>query len=392
LSTDSNQPSRTAALRTSPTAASHSTPPRNKDSKDRLTFIDWARGIAALIMLQGHAFHSFLDADQRSGDIYTLSQFIGGMPAPMFLFLTGVTLAFLLDGRERRGVDGMGRFAAGVRRAGYLLLLAAAVRLQAFFFAWPWARLEDILKVDVLNCMGVSLALMALTAFFTTQERVKVSLLLGAAIAISAPIVSGLNWSGVPSLIQAYLAPSTEVFGLFPWAAFTAFGVAFGSMLRLARKNQLDRFMQWTCLFGFGLILSAGYAASLPYSLYRSSDFWLNSPALVFIKTGVILLVICFAYLWLSYLPSRNPSFVTLLGTSSLLVYWVHLELVYGRWFWFWKEQLTVTETAAFSALLILAMVGLAAFWKRRKQLWAELLLRLRLGSSSGLPETEPER
>lgn len=342
-------------------------------------------------MLQGHSFHSFLDKDQRSGDIYVLSQFVGGLPAPVFLFLTGVTLAFLLDGREKRGVDGTGRFAAGLRRAGYLLLLAAAVRLQAFLFAWPWARLEDILKVDVLNCMGVSLALMALTAFFTTPERIKVSLVLGTAIALSAPIVSGLSWAGVPAIVQSYLAPSAEVFGLFPWASFTAYGVAFGSMLRMASKLYLDRFMQWTCLFGFGLILAAGYAASLPYSVYRASDFWVNSPALVFIKVGVILLVICFAYLWLSYLPSRNPSFVTLLGTSSLLVYWVHLELVYGRWLWFWKEQLTVTETAAFSAALVLAMVGLSSLWRRRKQLWAEVLPRIRNGASTGIPETEAE-
>lgn len=363
---------------------------KNSPSKERLTFIDWTRGIAALIMLQGHSFHSFLEPGQRTGDIYVLSQFIGGMPAPMFLFLTGVTLAFLLDGRERRGVDGMGRFAAGLRRAGYLLLLAAAVRLQAFFFAWPFARLEDILKVDILNCMGISLALMALTAFFTTTERIKVSLLLGVAISLFAPIVSALPWETAHPLVRSYLAPHTEFFGVFPWAAFTAFGVAFGSMLRLAHKANLDRFMQWTCLFGFGMVLGAGYFASLPYSIYRTSDFWLNSPSLVFIKTGVILLVVCFAYLWLNYLPSRNVSFVTLIGTSSLLVYWVHLEIVYGRWLWFWKEQLSVSEAAAFSAFLILAMVGLAALWRRRREAWA-WLFSPRGGPASGLPETEAE-
>lgn len=341
-------------------------------------------------MLQGHSFHALLATGEKTGDVYILSQFIGGMPAPMFLFLTGVTLAFLLDGRERRGIDGMGRFAAGLRRAGYLLLLALGVRLQAFLFAWPWAHLNDILKVDVLNCMGMSLALMAFTAFFTTTERIKVSLLAGCAISLFAPVVSSLPWDGAHPLLRAYLAPSTEIFGLFPWAAFTAFGVAFGSMLRLVPRANLGRFMQWVCLSGLTMLLAAGYFASLPYSIYRTSDFWLNSPLLVFIKVGIILLVTCFAYLWLNYLPSRNFSFVTLIGTSSLLVYWVHLEIVYGRWLWFWKEQLSVMETAIFSVGLILAMVGLALLWRRRREAWA-WVGTLRLPERTPIHESESE-
>lgn len=359
-------------------------------TEGRLTFIDWTRGVAALIMLQGHSFHSLLNPGDRKGDVYTLSQFVGGIPAAIFLFLTGITLSFLLDSRERRGMDGMGRLAAGLRRAGYLMLLALGVRLQAFLFAWPWARPDDILKVDVLNCMGISLALMAFTAFFTTAERIKVSLLIGTAISLLAPVVSGLPWDGSHPLLRAYLAPSTEIFGLFPWAAFTAFGVAFGSMLRLSPKAELDRFMQWTCLAGLTMILGASYIASLPYSIYRTSDFWLNSPSLVFIKIGVILLVICFAYLWLNCLPSRNFSFVTLLGTSSLLVYWVHLEIVYGRWLWFWKEQLSVAETAVFSLGLVAAMVGLALAWRRRREVWA-WMGTLRPPGRSPIPETEAE-
>lgn len=373
-----------------PVSSAAETPKPKSGSEGRLTFIDWTRGVAALIMLQGHSFHSLLKPEERNGDVYILSQFVGGMPAAIFLFLTGVTMAFLLNGRERRGVDPMGRFAAGLRRAGYLLLLALGVRLQAFFFAWPWARFDDILKVDVLNCMGISLALMALTAFFTTSERIKISLAMGAAISMLAPVISGLSWETAPPLLRAYLMPSTEIFGLFPWAAFTAFGVAFGSMLRLTPRAHLDRFMQWTCLAAFGMVLVAGYVASLPYSIYRASDFWLNGPSLIFIKTGVILLIACFAYLWLNFLPARNPSFVVLLGTSSLLVYWVHLEIVYGRWLWFWKGQLSVAETSIFSVVLILAMVGLASSWRRRREIWA-WLSTLRLFARSPIPETEAE-
>ncbi len=359
-------------------------------SSDRLQFLDWTRGVAALIMLQGHTLHSFVRSEERQGDIYTLSQFVGGMPAPIFLFLTGVTMAFLLDGRERRGVDGMGRFAAALRRAGYLLLLAFAVRLQAYLFSVPWSKWEDLLRVDILNCMGVSLAMLSVSAFFSTQERVKWGLVCGFALSLMAPVIGGLSWHGSPQLLRAYIEPNSEVFGLFPWASFTAFGIAFGSMIRLVPKESLNRFLQWTALVAFGMILTAGYFSYIPFSVYRQSNFWVDSPGLVFIKLGLILLLVTFGYLWLTYLPGRRPSFVTLLGTSSLLVYWLHLEIVYGRWFWFWKQKLSVSEAMVFSLALLLAMCAVAWCWKRRRAAW-ETLGRWRMSMRQSEGVTEPE-
>ena len=74
-------------------------------TRNRLTFLDWLRGVGGIIMLQGHAFHSFLKPDLRGGAAYMLSQFFGGMPPAIFLFLTGVTLAFLMYSFERKGVS-----------------------------------------------------------------------------------------------------------------------------------------------------------------------------------------------------------------------------------------------------------------------------------------------
>jgi uncharacterized membrane protein len=58
----------------------------------RIVFLDWLRGLAALIMLQGHVFHSFTRPDQREHGFYIYSQFLGGQAAAVFLFLTGITL------------------------------------------------------------------------------------------------------------------------------------------------------------------------------------------------------------------------------------------------------------------------------------------------------------
>ncbi len=66
-------------------------------------------------------------------------------------------------------------------------------------------------------------------------------------------------------------------------------------------------------------------------TLYTKSEFWLNSPAQVLMKLGVMLWILPFAFIWTRYAANTGWSPVSQLGTTSLLVYWVHIELVYGR-------------------------------------------------------------
>src|SRR5271166_6236472 len=105
-----------------------------KPASQRLLYLDWVRGAAAIVMLQGHVFQSFLRNDLRTGGPYTLSQFAGGMPPAVFLFLLGVTFAFLMDSQERKGVSAGGRVLASLRRSGYLFGAAFAFRLQLWLF------------------------------------------------------------------------------------------------------------------------------------------------------------------------------------------------------------------------------------------------------------------
>ena len=59
----------------------------------RFPFLDWMRGLAVLIMIQCHVFNSFAVQSVRDGGPYVLSQFVGGMAAPLFLIWL-VTLLF----------------------------------------------------------------------------------------------------------------------------------------------------------------------------------------------------------------------------------------------------------------------------------------------------------
>ena len=215
--------------------------------------------------------------------------------------------------------------------------------------------------------MGLAIALLAVMAVFPAAERVRLCAIAGVAIAAASPLVSQLDWSRVPWMLRAYWAPDSSLFGFFPWAAFVAFGMSAGGILRLAGNDQLDRLVQWAALLGFGLILGAQYASNLPYSLYAKSEFWLNSPALILIKLGVILLMLSGAYLWTRYGAGHGWSWIRQFGTTSLLVYWVHTELVYGRWLYFLKERLTAGQAAFAAVCIILLMLATAvarANWK----------------------------
>ncbi|MEO7651297.1 MAG: hypothetical protein ABIZ80_12595, partial [Bryobacteraceae bacterium] len=78
-------------------------------------------------------------------------------------------------------------------------------------------------------------------------------------------------------------------------------------------------------------------------------------------KLGVILWMLAFGFIWTRYAAGPGWSWVAQLGTTSLLVYWVHIELVYGRWLGYWKESLDNASSFALACAIILLMLALSA-------------------------------
>jgi uncharacterized membrane protein len=331
-----------------------------KPRTQRLAYLDWMRGIAAMTMLQGHVFHSFLRNDLRGGGPYMASQFAGGMPPAIFLFLVGVTYSFGMDSQQRKGASAWGRTRGALKRTGQIFALAFAFRLQMWIFGLGRSPWTDLFRVDVLNNMGFALLLLAPMAVFSTLERIRLCAILGAVIAVMAPLISALDWNGVPPLVKHYLAPDTLYFGFFPWAAFVAFGMSIGSLIRTLDREQIGTAMQWLGGAGVALAFGAWYLSNLPYSLYPHVEFWKDSPGLIFIKLGVLLIILAFGYAWNLGLSSAQWSIVRQFGVTSLLVYWVHVELVYGSWFWFFKESLTVSQTVMAAIGVTILMLGLS--------------------------------
>ncbi len=355
----------------SPPGVGRITMPRPKTSTSRLAFLDWMRGLATVVMLQGHVFHSYTGKEWREGSIYVLSQFLGGMPPALFLFLTGVTLAFLMDSCERKALSLGERWMMALRRGGYLFALAYLFRLQLWISGLPASPWTDLLKVDILNCMGFSIVVFSAMSVFTTADRIRLSAVLGVATAALSPLVSAVDWSLAPGVIKTYLAPDYNLFSFFPWASYLAFGLGFGSLLRVVREDNFERLMHWIALLGFGMILGGQFFGGIPYSIYPKSEFWLDSPALIFVKLGVILVAMSAAFVWNRWVIRERWNWLRQMGQTSLLIYWVHIELIYGRWLWFWKDALTVAQTTIVALAVVWLMLGLSVCQTNRSRIRA---------------------
>jgi peptidoglycan/LPS O-acetylase OafA/YrhL len=307
--------------------------------------------------------------DLRDGGPYVLSQFIGGMAAPLFLFMAGMTLAFQMDSLERREADPRRRWFISLKRAGYILLIAFAFRLTNFLGSFPNGDAREITKVDILNCMGVAMAVLSVAALFRSAGRARFAAAAGLLIAVAAPIMANLPWDGAPTLLREYLVPGAGRgrFAFFPCASYVGFGLAAGTLVKLTSAERFERLLQWSVLIAFGLIFGAQYFSNLPYSFYSKSNFWTDSPALILIRVGIALLIMAGSYLWTEYCARPGWSWMETLGKTSLMVYWVHVVIVYGSLAKPIKRTMSIPQAALTTLLLTATMVGLSVVWLRWK-------------------------
>src|SRR5579885_3160655 len=107
-----------------------SMPDRPNAAGGRLAYLDWMRGFAVLVMIESHVFDSFMRRDLHDSSAYVLSQFVGGLAAPLFLFLAGMMVGFRMESREQAGLGARARMWDVLKRAGYIMLIAELMLLQ----------------------------------------------------------------------------------------------------------------------------------------------------------------------------------------------------------------------------------------------------------------------
>jgi len=306
---------------------------------NRRAYIDWVRGLSVLFMIEIHCFDAWTSLAQKKTKAYFYADFIGGLAAPMFLFLAGVSVILAASARMRRGNDRASASSSVQRRGWEIFGLAFAFR----FYTWvlsAGATVRGIFKADILNIMGPSIAAAAWIwgRLKSRPARFAAFGLLTCACTYVTPWVRTLTW---PDLVPFgwYIKPvqKMSVFTFFPWMGFAFAGAFVGEVLDGARTPADEWRLNRGFLLAGPLLIAGGYYADTLPSIYPQglSNFWTTSPTYFFVKLGIILVLTGLTYVYvqrpLSAEP-RNPASSPMLefGRSSLFVYWIHVEIAYG--------------------------------------------------------------
>jgi uncharacterized membrane protein len=368
--------------------------PKPHSAANRLAHIDWMRGLACVLMFQTHCYNSWLSPQARKSSLYGWSQLGGTLPAPLFIFLSGVSFALVTERLREKGGSRSAIARTTILRGAEIFGMGMLFRVQEFALGYRWVPWTDLLRVDVLNILGLSMILMGVlcwlsasgnvsslaTAIASSRNRGIAAAVAAAAVVAMAtpPLWTTHRPTWLPWPLESYIngvhtfnQPQPWLFPLFPWAAFAFAGLAVGFFLftNLTKRSEV---LAFAALGGAGALacaLSLLLDAS-SFHLYAVYDYWHSGPNFFLMRCGILLVILFLTYAWCRWgLAQKGFSPIIQLGKTSLLVYWVHIEFVYGRFSILPKGQCGIAKASAGLLTIFLAMLMLSLArtrWKKK--------------------------
>jgi len=269
--------------------------------------------------------------------------------------------------------------AASRRFARALALLLTGYALHMPFFSMDKLMTgatsgdyAQLFQVDVLQCVAVTLASLQLLVMVTPDMRTYGRAALAGALLVIlvSPVLWGRDFGPMlPAFLTPYLNPlQPSIFPLFPFAAYMLAGAAAGSRYAAARAEGSDgRFLVRLVMTTGGLALACGLLQVTPLGVYPPHDVWKAGPALVAVRVFVVSVILVLV-VRMRMLPAGLLGALTPLGQHSLMVYCVHIVLVYGSVLTLGLMQ-TVGRTLpppaaiAVGAGVLISMVVLVLVW-----------------------------
>ncbi|MCL4845470.1 MAG: DUF1624 domain-containing protein [Acidobacteria bacterium] len=365
-------------------------------ARTRVVFIDLARAIAVVMMVQGHTIDVLLEAPYRQGAFYDWWLFVRGLTSCMFLTLSGVAFSVTTCRNWAAHLRWSPRVFKRARRFLFFLALAYLVRFPMGKFSHlKWAseeRWQSFFVVDILQLVALTLlGLQLLVVLARTPKRFAlVSGGLAAAVVVLTPWTWHTDWSELPGWLTAYLNSQTgSLFPVFPWAGYILVGAFIGVVLqRRAIATDPERFIRVAFYLGTASAVAGLVFTGLSPRLYGDIDFWRTSPSAFLYRLGGVVVNLGVVAAIGRYL-TRIPRAVQALAEESLTVYIVHVCILYGS---LWNRSLLryvssqdPIGTLAWIVVLVAAMTALAWTWNACKRLTPRLALVVRLGTVSAL-------
>jgi hypothetical protein len=321
----------------------------------------------ALAMVQGHVMDALLTSAALAQPWYVWQQVLHGSTAPGFLFASG-----FVAGLPRAPLS----LRAGLRRARRLLFVfAVGYYLHLPYFSL-WKTLgastsEEralLFACDALQVIAATQLFVLLLQWLVGPSWTRWAGALALAIVAATPFVwaSGVS-ADLPQAIAPWLDEATgSRFPVFPFSAFVLAGTLAGSVLGHAppaRRHRLE--VQAGTAF---LLAGAGLAVLLRGRV----DFWGPSPAYVFVRLGALLLLLRVVEAAAAR-PLPGVRALALVGHETLLVYVLHLTLLFGGVFGpspltAWHGTLGFAGATGVVVLMLPVLLGAAWLWRTAKQ------------------------
>ena len=312
-------------------------------------------------MVYGHTIDALLAPGYRLGRWYDLWQFQRGLTAVLFLLLSGFVFSVATSRHWEAHlrpsptlVRRFARFAAYVV-LGYLIHFPALALAE--LAAVSDERWRAFAMVDVLQLIGASLLVLQglVLAARTPGRFTGLALALGLAVVAVTPVVWRSAWAEeAPLFLAAYL--SREVgsqFPFFPWAGYVLVGAAAGQVYARWGAAALGRFANRVLLVGGAACLAGWVTANLLAIPSVAGVSASGQPTLFALRAGA-----SFVFLGLLAHLSRSltrlPWVVGVVAQESLLIYVLHLCVVYGS---AWNAGLAQAFGGVQSPLATLAAV-----------------------------------
>ncbi len=348
----------------------------------RLRFIDMARAVAILLMLEGHFVDATLAPEWRvSGQpVYELWNYIRGMTAPMFFMVTGLIFAYLLSGAREPGFFKVVRVRKGLLRAGELLFWGYLLQVNVLHLLGMLSGVPDpwLQAFHVLQCIAVGLLGMIL--IFGVMRRAGAWALAASYVLCGLMVFLASVWlanqagpvpQGAPVFLQNAIKGPASSFPLAPWIGFTFYGAAIGVLVRRHTQGR-DSGMSPAPFLIVGVAFKLGGWAVERF-LGNSLLTWFGHPAEGRVlpdafhgRISEILMVLA-ALVWIESHLRPGASWFQTIGRNTFPVYVGHVVILYGGIFGIGLQDAFSASLnpwqAALGAILFCAFFGFCAQW-----------------------------
>ncbi len=294
-------------------------------------------------MIEVHIFNSMLIPSLKETAWFGILTYINGLVAPAFLFASGFAFVLstknkILDLKEFKKP-----FWKKIKRIGLIFLTGYSLHLPYFSFskilnkATP-GEIISFFNVDILQCIAFGLIiLILLRVLIKTEKAFNISIIvLTVVIILISPIIWTINFTNfLPVFISNYFNPQHgSLFPVFPWISFMFAGTIAGINYLKNKSNYDEENFNKNILVSGLIFTGLGFfflSKAFPNSIINFSSnlfFFLE-------RIGLILLLLA---LFQYYVKKRKTesSFVLDVSRESLLVYWLHLVILYGT---FWNNK-----------------------------------------------------